>query len=253
MATSPVTCPERGRDARLEGADRQFGASSFVVEPRAVDRHQLIRAVIERQELPGRLGRWLQDIEAIGRPTNISTRLLFFPFWAIPDGPGTRVEPAAAWIHPGPRLPSLPSGDVETFRDDLVGSADLVPTTVPLSLVAARTKPLETRRGAAAKARLVHVPFWEISYRIRGIGHLVWIDAAAGQVLPLSIPPSSERWLDCAYAAVMAGTFLAIFSGFLAITSRSAPAVLLGLALLAGGGPAGWWAARRLICRTEGS
>ena len=77
------------------------------------------------------------------------------------------------------------------------------------------------------------------------------IDAAAGQVLPVTVPASAVGQLDRVYSALLAVTFATVLVGFLLAMSGGAARVALGLLLVTAGGPLGWWAARTAIQRWE--
>ena len=66
-----------------------------------------------------------------------------------------------------------------------------------------------------------------------------------GQVLPLSVPVSSEGKLDRHYSLLLAVTYGLLVVGFAALFKGGGVAAL-GLLLLAGTGPGALWAARRL-------
>lgn len=172
----------------------------------------------------------------------------------IPGGRTTRIEPATALLHLDLDEFTLPAGDLKAFHDDLAGGAEVVPATVALSSALAAVAPAAAAAGAVSPkgTRLVHLPFWVVSFRMGPAVHEVWIDAAGGQILPLSIPASAGGTLDRIYSALLASIFVAAAAGFLAVSSRRGPLVALGILLLITAGPLGWWGMRRAIARSEG-
>ncbi len=258
MPTEPLVCPQCGGKVRPEEEDAfatcGFCGSRLYLDPELAVRHEILPAIVPRGELPGRLGRWLADLEALGSPENVSTRLLYFPFWVIPGDRRTRIEPAAALLLQDMQRFSLPAGDLKAFREELVGSAELIPATVLLAnAVPRRPDEAAPALGDAAPkgTRLVHLPFWEVSFRIGRAEHHVWIDGAGGQVLPATVPASAGGSLDRTYSALLAAIFVVAVAGFLLVLSGGAGRVALGLAALAVGGPAGWWGIRRAIVLRE--
>jgi len=211
------------------------------LDPGLAVRHLILPATLRREELAGYLGRWLQEREAIGAPTSVSTHLLYFPFWVTSHEGKTVLEPAAALlVHDLDRF-RLPSGDLKSFKSSLASTATIVPASVLLenlapAQVGARDEVLDTR--------LVHLPFWEVSFHIGSTHHRMWIDGAGGQVIPLSVPVSSERNLDRRYSLLLAVTYGLLVAGFAALFQGGGVAAL-GLLLLAGTGPGALWVARR--------
>jgi hypothetical protein len=228
-----------------------FCASRLYLDRAAAVRHEMLLPVVVRGELPSRLGRWLSDVEALGRPEKVSTRLLFFPFWVLPAGGSSRLEPAAALLAHGLAGFGLPAGDLKAFREGAVNGAEVVPATILLERFATPRDPVAARGSARrGDARLVHLPFWEISFRIGSREQRVWLDAAGGRVLPLTVPASSSGRLDRTYSIVFGVAFAVLFCGFLALF-RGGGASIAGLAVLCAGGPAALWAARAAIRGAE--
>ena len=119
------------------------------------------------------MGQWLQDREAIGRPTNVSTHLLYFPFWVISRDGKTALEPAAALlVHDIDRF-HLPSGDLKSFQNSVASTGTIVPVSVLLENLAPADVGTKDR---LLDTRLVHLPFWEISFHIGAAQHRAWID-----------------------------------------------------------------------------
>jgi hypothetical protein len=243
-----MRCPQCGGEVRPEEEDAfvhcAFCGSSLYLDPGGAVRHEVLPALIARADLPGRLGRWLQDREAVGSPSNIATRLVYFPFWVLPAPQESRLVPAAPLLLQDMERFRLPSGDFKTFRDDRVTGGELVPASVLVeSLVPAD-------EGPPKGTRLVHLPFWETGFRIASKECTVWVDAASGQVLALHAPVSSEARLDRIYSGLLATTYVALLAGFLLLFAGGV-AIALGLLLLAVAGPGALALARRAIAREE--
>src|SRR5262245_52393957 len=114
MAGPDLVCPQCGGKVRPEEEDAfvacEFCGSSMYLDPGLAVRHWILPATLRRENLPGFLGSWLQEREALGRPVSVSTRLLYVPFWVISQGGRTAVKPAVALlVHDLDRF-SLPSG-----------------------------------------------------------------------------------------------------------------------------------------------
>lgn len=246
---APFHCPQCGADVSPDEEDSfvtcAFCGSSLHLEPGGAFRHEIVPAVLARDTLAGRLGRWLEDMEAIGSPKAVSARLLYFPLWVLPQATGRPVEPAAPLLaEPLDGFP-LPSGDLKAFREDRAGDAEVIPASIRLESL--RRDPVGT---APPAARLVHVPYWDVAYRVGSQAHRAWIDAVSGRVLPLSDPVSAEARLDRVYAGLLAGTFVIVMLGALLLFAGGARTAL-GLATLGGAGPAALWTIRRVISRVE--
>jgi DNA-directed RNA polymerase subunit RPC12/RpoP len=251
MEHARLTCPQCGGEARA-GEEHAFaacpwcGSRLFLDRGRAVA-HEVLLPEVGRAHLAARLGRWLSGRETLGRPRLVATRLLLFPLWVIPatEGRAARIAVAAPLLEEPPGGLGLPAGDRKAFRADAVPGAELVPATVHLESLLQRGA--EPPKGA----RLVHVPYWEVRFRIGSQDHRVWIDAVTGGVVPLSEPQSAERRLDSAYTLLLAVTFVALLAGFLLLFQGGGRSAI-GLGLLALSGPPAMAAARRLIARLEG-
>jgi len=246
---APIACPQCGAPVRPEEEDAfvacEFCGSRMYLDPDTAVRHEILPETVGRGELPARLGRWLHDREAVGKPRRVSTRLLWFPFWVLPDGHrGHDLRPAAALLVEGLDRFALPGGDRKAFREEIAAKGDLVPATVLLDSLVPGGEPPEG-------VRLVHLPFWEVSFELGAAEHRVWIDAAGGQVLAHTHPPSAEGRRDRVYAGVLGLTFVVLLVGFFSLFQGGGASVL-GLALLVLAGPGAWAVIRASIARVEG-
>ena len=213
--------------------------SSLVREGAHALRHEMLEPVLRRDELQARLGRWLTEREVLGSPTHVRARLVSFPLWVLPDASGTRVIPAAPLLVEPAGGFAVPAGDRKAFREDRTGDITVLPASIP---VGSDEPPPGTR--------LVHVPFWAVSYQHGTRSCEAWLDAVTGRVLPLSSPPSGERRLDASYSLVLVLTWLVLLAGFLALFAGGGRSIL-GLAVLALAGPAAHAVVRRTIARLE--
>jgi len=185
-----------------------FCGSSLYFDPGRAVAHQILTPVLPAADVPALIERWLSGREAVGRARDVTAALAFYPFWVLPEGSGSRLEPAAPLLLFSSEPIHLPSGDLKAYHPELAGSARVVPASVLLDSLLPAGEP------APKGTRLVHVPLWEVSYRVFAGSYQALVDASEGQVLPLSSPPSSERWLDWAHAAVLTALFLVVFRGF---------------------------------------
>jgi hypothetical protein len=196
-----------------------------------------------RTDLPARLGSWIQDLGALGRPTHVRTRLLYVPFWTEGASHPERHAPAAA----------LPVWDLQSFRLPASRPEPFTPPDGEAEVVAPGI-PSDAALGshvlAGASRRLVHLPFWEVAFRLGDRSHAVWIDATRGQVFPLSAPASAEPRLDRIYALFLGAVFVVLTAGFLGIFSGGARAGI-GLALLGITWPLATAIGRRLVRLVE--
>ena len=249
MAEPGLRCPQCGGEVRPEEEDDcvpcPFCGSRLYVDPGQAVRHFTLAPAVQHVELPPRLDRWLRSREVVGRPRKVTSKLVYFPFWALPTHGSIHAVPAAALLAVGTEHLHIPAGDLKAYPDDLEAKAKVVPATVLLDAVLARARPKPD--GAPV---LVHVPFWDTRFQLATAAHRVWIDAAQGQVLAFSLPHSSEVWRDRLYSTVMALTYGVLLAGFACIYAGRAYTAR-GLLMLALGGPLGWAAARLVIGRTE--
>jgi len=244
MAETSLRCPQCGAPARSEEADdfatcRFCGARLLLAAEPGV-RHEVLSPALRADEMPVRLRTWLEEREALGTASDVTSRVVFVPFWSRSGGAGEAIAPAAALLSSGLDTFKLPAGDAKSFGPDLARVGTVVPVTVDREAVFADV-PL-------AELRLVHVPFHEVSFRLFGRTVRVLFDAVAGQALPLDPVPTSESRLDSAYAILLAILFAVAFVGFFSLFRGQA---LRGLGLLVLGGPALVLATREIVVRME--
>jgi hypothetical protein len=147
-------------------------------------KHEIFLPALKPEDLPSRLTKWLDEREAMGTPTDVASRLLFFPFWVHATRDQETLVPGAALLADGLASFKLPAGDAKSFGPDFTRLGTVLPATV-----ARESTPFG---GApASDLRLVHVPFFEISFRLFRKTVRVWMDAVSGQVLPLDPVPTS--------------------------------------------------------------
>jgi hypothetical protein len=184
-----------------------FCGSSLYLDPRQAVRHLMIPAVLERRRVGRRLVDWLRKREILGIPRKVACRLLYFPFWVVHRESGPHLEPAAGSLATIAASLRLPAGDLKAFRRELTGKATVVPCSVPLECV-------RDPASSDGNERLVHLPFWEVSYSLGAVRHRAWVDAVSGRVLPFS-EPSTARWgFDFLYTSLVLGSFGAAVTGF---------------------------------------
>ncbi|MDL2717605.1 MAG: hypothetical protein PT977_07615 [Acidobacteriota bacterium] len=227
-AEEPRSCPQCGAAAARDEADAFAtcgfcGARLFLGDEPGVS-HELLLPAVSPEELPARLRAWLDDREALGAPRNVSSKLLFFPFWVRARAGVSDVALAAPSLADGLRDFRLPAGDAKTFSARATGQAEVVAATVAREALPFADAP-------PGELRLVHVPFHEVSFNLFDRAVRVWIDAVAGQAIPLDPIPTSEANLDRAYAFLLFVLFAAAFAGFHALfrgaTARGAVFLLV--------------------------
>ncbi len=189
--------------------------------------HQRLVPVLDEAAVLGRLARWLRDREVLADPKEVATRLLWFPFWLLP---GDALVPAAPLLASNLGAFRLPAGDRLAFRSGPDGPAEVVPATVLPAAV-------DVEEMTRHEAKLLHVPFREVRFRLWGHDYTVWFDAATGQALDFDLPPTSERRLDVTYAVLL----LALFA-----------AGVYGVRTLFGGTAAPWWAGAVVLAGAAG-
>ena len=196
-------------------------------------RHEVLEPVLDEVEAGFALARWLESIEAEGPAEAVSGSLLFFPFWQVE---GRRLLPATAALVDGLDSVALPSGSRRTF--DPASAAALGEVLEP-----------GPPPGGAALS-LLHLPFHELAFAVRGRPGRAWVCAVTGQVLPDAAPPSRERRLDAVYAGFLGGLLLALAVGF-RLLFAGGWLTLPGLALLFGLGLLGPRLGRDVMRRAE--
>lgn len=218
-----------------------FCGSSLYLDPGSAVSHEILPPTLRKAQLAERIGSFLSQRETLGRPKRLRARLLFLPYWVVPRPEGERVAPAAALGALPLARYVLPSGDFRRFSPVLTGGAEVVPASVMVESL------LPPARGSEAEAvpkgtRLVHLPFWEVRYRLGARDYRALVDAAAGQVLPFSLPVSSELWLDWAYSALLGVLFVVLVLGFRLLFAGDTA----GWLWLGGGAPVAWAGVRVL-------
>lgn len=200
-------CPRCGIrfDADEEGAFATCPACGSLLHlgDEAEIAHQRLVPVLDEAAALGRLARWLRDREVLADPKEVATRLLWFPFWLLP---GDALVPAAPLLASNLGAFRAPAGDRVAFREREAGPGEIVPASVPPAAI-----PVDEKARRAAK--LLHVPFREVRFRLWGHDYTVWFDAATGQALDFGLPPTSERRLDVTYALLLIAFSQRVSSG----------------------------------------
>ena len=106
---------------------------------------------------------------------------------------------------------------------------------------------LEVEEEARREARLLHVPFREVGFRLWGRDYRVWFDAATGQALDFELPPTSERRLDVTYALLLLALFAAGVYGVRSLFGEWGDPWWVGAAVLVGAAVVFWVVARVVI------
>src|ERR1700682_958398 len=173
--TAPLgRCPQCGAPARPDEADafatcRFCGARLFLGAEPGV-KHEIFLPALKPADLPARLTKWLEEREAIGAAADVASRLLFFPFWAHEAQDQEAFVPGAALLADGLASFKLPAGDAKSFGPDFTRLRTIVPATVARELTPFGGAP-------ASEFQLVHVPFFEISFRLFRKPVRVWMEA----------------------------------------------------------------------------
>lgn len=206
-----LNCPQCGAAARPDEADAfatcRFCGARLLLGAEPGIRHDVLLAALPAGDVPARLRQWLTDREAVGRPTDVSLRLVFFPFWVSEGRQGSVLAPAAALLSEGLASFRLPAGDVKSFDAEAQPREAVVPATIAKDAISFGEVPV-------SELRLVHVPFFDVSFQLFARPCRVLLDAVAGQALPLVAIPTSEAALDRAYAVLLAVLFGIAFAGF---------------------------------------
>jgi len=245
MADGGILCPRCGSplSADEEGAFATCPACASRLHLGDVEEvpHQGLVPVLDEPAVLGRLSRWLRDREVTADPAEVTTRLLWFPFWLLP---GDALVPAAPLLASNVGAFRLPAGDRVAFRGAAGGAAEVVPASVAV-------EGLEAEEEARRDARLLHVPFREVTFRLWGRDYRVWFDAATGQALDFDLPPTSERRLDVTYALLLLALFAAGVFGVRTLFGGTGSPWPVGVAVLVGAAVAFWGVARVVINLSE--
>ena len=237
-------CPQCGGSVQLEEEDSfahcPFCGSLLHLDG-AVSSDLLLQPVIDQRELPTRLTKWLDDREALGKPTGITARLLFFPFWSFPNGGRPILVPAAPLLALDLDHFALPAGDLKSYREERDRVAEnIAPTVLPEAAVPGE---------AAKEARLLHLPFWEVNFTLWKKSYRIWIDAASGQVLAFELPVTSESRLDWTYGLLLFAMYALLLFAFHRVFSPGPKLIAFLIILLTA--PIGLFLSRRLIALSE--
>jgi len=244
MPSEGITCPQCGCafNAEEEGAFAtcpSCGSKLHLASAEAIG-HEILIPTLGDVETPERLGRWLKEREVTAKPKELATRLVWFPFWSLPDG---ALFPAAPLLASNLGDFRSPSGDRKAFREELTRSAEVVSASV----LAASLPVTDEERSAV---RLLHLPFREVKFKLFGREYRIWLDAASGQVLAFELPPTSERRLDVTYGVLLTVLFAVVLWGVRSLFGHG-HGLVFGLALLVAAGPLFWLLARQAISFSE--
>jgi hypothetical protein len=245
MENQGIACPQCGGvfPIREEGpfTTCPFCGSNLHLGSEQAIAHEIVLPTIPADELPGRLGRWLTAREVTALPADVSARLVWFPFWTVPDG---TVFPAAPILASNLATFRLPAGDRKAFAEEFTRSGEVTQATV-------LGDSLAVPDSSRASLRLIHLPFHEVRFRIFRHDFRVWFDAASGQPITFELPPASEKRLDLTYAVLLGALFCVVFWATKSVFGYGR-APLLGLAVLAAGGPLFWLVVKRAMSLSEG-
>ena len=203
-------------------------------------RHEYLAPVLDAAAALRSLRHCLADREIQGQPEDLASRLCFFPFWLLPGAHGLKPLPAAATLVEGLADFHCPAGDRRAFDATVMAARGLV---VPASVA-------NPSGDQSARSSLVHVPFWELDFRVWSRACRVWVDAVSGQVLVDVVPASAERRLDRLYFGALLATLAALALGFRLLFAGGVSG-LAGGGLLIALGPLASRGVRALIRRGE--
>jgi DNA-directed RNA polymerase subunit RPC12/RpoP len=203
--------------------DASHAVLHFMVEPRL----DAVRATEA-------LGRWLRDREVVGSIVPSASELVFFPMWQVTSRGSTRIVAAAGALFEGLEKIQIPAGDQKVFSAERARgvkgeAARVVEAAVPLESALARAVARDAGPDPAG-ARLVHVPLFLLDYSFYGMPYRAAVDAASGQIYPITAPRSSESRIDVAFAGLLAAGLAANLIALLLF--KTAP--VASIALLAG-------------------
>jgi len=241
--TDGSRCPQCGGSVQLQEED-SFVRCPFcgsLLQLGAASSNLLLQPAIDARELTTRLTKWLDDREALGKPEKVTTRLLYFPFWTVPDGSRTMMVPAAPLLVLDIEHFALPSGDLKSYQKESLGTADSVAATVLPEAAVPEAKVKE--------ARLLHLPFWEVSFTLWKRSYRIWIDAASGQVLAFELPVTSESRLDWTYGLLLFVMYALLLFAFHRVFSPGPK--IIAILLLVVTAPIGVFLSRQLISLSE--
>ena len=244
MTDAAINCPQCGSafHAEEEGAFATcpFCGSKLHLGTTETIGHEILIPTLADAETPERLGRWLKEREVTAKPKELTTRLVWFPFWTLPEG---ALFPAAPLLASNVGNFRPPSGDRKAFREELTRSAEVVSASI-----LAESLPLSDDERSTV--HLLHLPFREVRFKLFGREYRIWIDAASGQVLAFELPPTSEQRLDVTYSVLLTLLFVVVLWGVRSLFGHG-HGTLFGLALLVAAGPLFWLLARQAIRFSE--
>jgi hypothetical protein len=228
------------------------GARVFLDAARVV-RHFIVEPRLDAGAAAASLARWLKGREVVGGVVPVSSALVFFPLWQVTIRGRVITIPAAGALYEGLDRLEVPAGDQKVFSAERAAgprgeAAEVIEATVPLQAALARAAasasglsaskiaaggaakdPVPAGAADGAEARLVHVPLHAIAYTYQEGAYRAAVDAASGQIHPVTAPRSSESRIDMAFAALLGGGL--VLNLLALVLFRSAPlfaAALLG-------------------------
>lgn len=235
-----IKCTQCGGDVTVREGDKflkcPFCGSALFIDRRRVVYHHILTPTVTADQARAALKRWMagnQTVKGLEREAaGASLRFTFFPVWLfkVRQGGGESVQllPAAATPIAEYRRLTLPAGDLQFFRPELVAGQEVKAVEVMYDAAQAWLAQTGVKPEDVAESSLVHVPVYEVRYDYKGKPFQGLVDAASGKVIAEVFPRKAE----VPYVLATAVTFLVfLLAGTAAPTAGARLALYLILSV----------------------
>lgn len=181
--------------------------------------HLIMNGTIEPGQLEPYVQKQMLQREISGDAEMISSRLFYYPFWRFAPSAG-KAKLVAASTPPveSMRIMASPEGDLNAYPEDTPSCFHVEEATVLLDEARATAEFSGVSLPATEKSvALVHLPFFQMTYRMGDKEYQVWIDGCSGESLSDVWPASTQRSKSTALAlvAIVAFILFALQAAFL--------------------------------------
>ena len=211
-----LDCPQCGAGLPLDPFRSFLGCpycgSSHYIELEASLRHYLVRPIIREEAARAALPGWLAGRRIKRSVTVRSTELAYIPFWQIASGLTAYAIPAASLtFFEGQDIFEI-KGDLRFFSPEAIGEgADVLDPDLFLEGALERLRDLGHPAGEGTEIRLIHVPFFRLTYDAGGESYTALVDGLWGRVYGEPPPPAVAHAEGRSFAAVF-GVLTALFA-----------------------------------------
>ncbi len=184
--------------------------SRLYVETDQTVEHLYIKPRLQAEQLKGALGRELFKKELTQPVEVVSAKLIFIPFWLVRLDNGFLRVPASQLEFSEMKKFKIPVGKLAPYEPELERDYEVRLPEIDLNELLSMPQ-IKRFLDRIKKISLIHIPFWEISYKYEENIYQALIDAGSSQLFAEELPPSPSKAKDryfMTWFGVLSGIFL---------------------------------------------